>query len=447
MKFLTHPSPTLRYRNRSIRLTPEGVLFLFLTLLVGVTAINTGNNLLYLLMALMLTLIMISGVLSEWCLKGIQIEHRLPLHMFAQDSVACRWVVKNKKRFFPSFTIKIAVQYPDLISNQDALFTRILAGSTLFHTTPLVFGRRGMFCTKGYELSTAFPFGFFEKAVSISSPSEVVVYPKLHRLWMVQSSSRLGGDSQEVKKKGRGPALYNLRDYQHGDDSRNIHWKISARHAKLFIQEHEKEEERKVQIWLSNLLPVGARAATLKEGSSDAPTPRASTGKARRSLYPPVGARAAHTKESGRLTDSAAFVHGAPSSSRHEPSDLPAGRPVPPELTAEFDEAVSLAASLVHTFAQKGYGVGLSTLDHEIPPSQGISHRNRILHHLALVDLLTSKSPSHSFDRLAGRLTRSHQLILILPWEDPFWKAREAYFTKVITLSQWKATRAEDLTL
>ncbi len=423
MKFLTHPSPILRYRNRSIRLTPEGVLFLFLTLLVGVTAINTGNNLLYLLMALMLTLIMISGVLSEWCLKGIQVEHRLPLHIFAQDSVVCRWMVRNKKRFFPSFTIKVAIQYPDLVSNQDAFFTRILSGSTLSHTTTLVFGRRGTFCTKGYELSTAFPFGFFEKTVSISSPSEVVVYPKLHRLWMVQSGSQLAGDAQEVKKKGRGPALYNLRDYQHGDDSRNIHWKISARHAKLFIQEHEKEEERKVQIWLSNQLPVGARPETQKEESSDLPagrqvppTPRARAGKALRSLYPPA-----------------------------EVSDTESQ--LSPELAEQFEEAVSLAASLVHTFAQKGYGVGLSTLDRDIPPSQGISHRNRILHHLALVDTLSSKSLPKGVDRLTGRLSRSHQLILILPWEDPFWKAREAYFTKVITLSQWRATRTGELAL
>jgi uncharacterized protein (DUF58 family) len=416
MKFLTHPSPILRYRNRSIRLTPEGVLFLILTLLVGVTAINTGNNLLYLLMALMLTLIMISGVLSEWCLKGIQVEHRLPLHIFAQDSVVCRWMVRNKKRFFPSFTIKVTVQYPTLVSNQDAFFTRILSGSALSHTTALVFGHRGTFYTKGYELSTAFPFGFFEKTVSIPSPSEVVVYPKLHQLWMVQSGSLLAGDAQEVRKKGRGPALYNLRDYQHGDDSRNIHWKISARHAKLFIQEHEKEEERKVQIWLSNRLPVGARVETQKEGSSDASTPRARAGKALRSLYPP-----AETSDTESQLSS--------------------------ELAQQFEEAVSLAASLVHTFSQKGYGVGLSTLDREIPPGQGISHRNRILHHLALVDTVSSNSLPKGVDRLTGRLSRSHQLILILPWDDPFWKDRGAYFTKVITLSQWRATRTGEFAL
>jgi uncharacterized protein (DUF58 family) len=392
----------LKYRNRSIQLTPEGVLFLTLTVLVGVTAINTGNNLLYLLMALMLTLIMISGILSEWCLKGIQVEHRLPPHIFAHDPVVCRWVVRNKKSFFPTFTLKVIVQYPHMLTNQEAYFSRILAGSTLFQASTLTFGRRGEFRAKGYELSTAFPFGLFEKAISISAPSEVVIYPKLHRLWTVQSGALLAGDTQEIRKKGRGPTLYNLRDYQHGDDSRNIHWKISARQSKLFVKEHEQEDEHKIQIWLSNQLPVGARATSLALSSAD-----------------PKG------QASARI----GFAD--------------AGLSLPPELADQFEEAVSLAASLVHTFAQKGYGVGLSTLDREIPPRPGMSHCNRILHHLALVTVLPVKDHKNK-DHLTGRLlSRSHQLILILPWEDPFWKSRESSFTQVITPSSWKDTRAK----
>jgi len=371
-----------KYRNRSIRLTPEGVLFLILTLLVGVTAINTGNNLLYLLMALMLTLIMISGILSEWCLKGTQVEHRLPSHIFAHDPVVCRWIVRNKKSFFPTFTLKTVVQYPGLADHQEAFFVRILAGSTLFQTSTLTFGHRGMLHASGYELSTAFPFGLFEKAVSIPAPSEVVVYPKLHRLWTVQHGSLFAGDAQEIRKKGRGPTLYNLRDYQQGDDSRNIHWKISARQSKLFVKEHEQEDERKIQIWLSNQLPVGASNA---------------------------------------------------------------GPSLPPELAEQFEEAVSLAASLVHAFAQKGYGVGLSTLDREIPPRPGMSHCNRILHYLALVTTLSAKNIHKSADRLSGRLlSRPHQSVLVLPWEDPFWKSREASFTQVITPSQWKDSHAKE---
>ena len=403
-----------KYRNRSIRLTPEGVLFLILILLVGVTAINTGNNLLYLLMALMLTLIMISGILSEWCLKGVQIEHRLPSHIFAHEPVVCRWVVRNKKSFFPSFTLKAVVQYPDMTNNQAAYFAHILASSTLFQTSTLTFGRRGIFRAGGYELSTAFPFGLFEKAVSIPVSTETVVYPKLNRLWTVQSGSLFTGDNQALRKKGQGPTLYNLRDYQQGDDSRNIHWKISARQSKLFVKEHEQEDERKVQIWLSNQLPVGARAAARKEGSSDLPAlaVRQAGGKASAPMP-----NALHLGRTGKAQRSLYAL----------------------EVQEQFEEAVSLAASLAHAFAQKGYGVGLSTLDREIPPRPGMFHCNRILHHLAIVTILSVEDPHQNLDRLTGRLpSHSHQLILVLPWEDPFWKSREASFTQIITPSQWK---------
>jgi uncharacterized protein (DUF58 family) len=375
MKFFTSPSPSLKYRNRSIRLTSEGVLFLFLTLLVGITAINTGNNLLYLLMALMLTLIMISGILSEWCLKRIEIEHKLPPRIFAHEAVNCRWLVRNTKSFLPSFAINVMALYPGQAEQQGISITRILAGATSHLSASLAFHQRGIFHSSGYKLSTAFPFGFFEKSVSHSSSGELVVYPRLHRLWIVQGGSLLTGDGREVGKKGQGPALYNLRDYQHGDNPRDIHWKTSARQAKLFVKEHEKDDEPRVHIWLSNQLP-----------------PRSSS-----------------------------------------------------EAVSDFEEAVSLAASLVYAYAQKGYEVGLSTFDRDIPSRQGMNHCYGILKHLASIKPVFSESTPNTAYQLMGRLfMRPHQVILVLPWEDPFWKTKRNYFTKIITPGNWRQLQGQE---
>src|SRR5438105_13638821 len=55
------------YNYRSIRLTSDGTRFVVLTLAVGVAAINTGNNLLYLLLAMILSIIVHSGMISEQC--------------------------------------------------------------------------------------------------------------------------------------------------------------------------------------------------------------------------------------------------------------------------------------------------------------------------------------------------------------------------------------------
>src|SRR6185436_19935940 len=48
---------------RKLKFTREGKYFLGITLGVGFAAINTGNNLLYLLLGMLLSLIVLSGVM------------------------------------------------------------------------------------------------------------------------------------------------------------------------------------------------------------------------------------------------------------------------------------------------------------------------------------------------------------------------------------------------
>ena len=93
---------------RSIRLTPEGRGFLLLTLAVGIAAVNTGNNLFYLLLAMMLSLIVMSGILSEQCFRELQVKRWIPPHVFADEVSRVRLVLTNLKRLMPSFSMHIA---------------------------------------------------------------------------------------------------------------------------------------------------------------------------------------------------------------------------------------------------------------------------------------------------------------------------------------------------
>ena len=62
---------------RSLRATRAGWCFVAIIFGVGFAALNTGNNLLYLVFALMLAFLVLSGVLSEASLRGIRIERHL----------------------------------------------------------------------------------------------------------------------------------------------------------------------------------------------------------------------------------------------------------------------------------------------------------------------------------------------------------------------------------
>ena len=68
---------------RALRATRAGWCFIAIIFGVGFAALNTGNNLLYLVLALMLAFLVLSGLLSEASLRGLRVERHLPRELFA----------------------------------------------------------------------------------------------------------------------------------------------------------------------------------------------------------------------------------------------------------------------------------------------------------------------------------------------------------------------------
>src|SRR5271166_4047046 len=87
--------------------TKVGVIYVLVTLVIGIAALNTANNLLYIVVAAMLAAILVSGVVSARILRGLALEVRLPEHVFAGRPVAGRIALRNRRRFLPSFSIRV----------------------------------------------------------------------------------------------------------------------------------------------------------------------------------------------------------------------------------------------------------------------------------------------------------------------------------------------------
>ncbi|MFQ5991931.1 MAG: DUF58 domain-containing protein [Nitrospiraceae bacterium] len=239
------------YRYRSIRNTPEGTRYVLLTLAVGIAAINTGNNLLYLLLAMMLSLIIMSGLLSEQCLKQLDVRRRMPEHIFANRPATASLSVTNCKRRLPTFSLRVVDMIEETEVDRGMYLFHLPPRATVVHTYPTLIPRRGLYRIEQVKLFTRFPFGLFIKAATIPLLSEVIVYPDIKPLptALLQDLSALGQDLA-VPRRGSGVALYNLRNYRAGDDSRTIHWKTSARLSRLMVREHEAEDQRRVTLVL-----------------------------------------------------------------------------------------------------------------------------------------------------------------------------------------------------
>src|SRR5215510_7675755 len=90
---------------RRLSFTREGRIIVILSVGVGFAAINTGNNLLYLLLGWLLSFIIASGILSELTLKRLTVERRPPPRVFAGEPFLMEVVIKNDKANRASFSI------------------------------------------------------------------------------------------------------------------------------------------------------------------------------------------------------------------------------------------------------------------------------------------------------------------------------------------------------
>ncbi len=244
-------------RYRSTRLTSEGTRFLFFTLAVGVAAINTGNNLFYLLLAMMLSIILMSGIFAEQCLRRLEFHRHIPDLIFANEHTTATLVVTNRKSRLPSFSLHLF----DVIGEQEfdrgLTIRQLLPHTSQMLSYSLVATRRGRLDLSAVRVVTPFPFGLFIKKAYYPLGGSVIVCPEIKPLAseLVQEVVAMGHE-YNLHRRGYGSDLYNLRQYQTGDDSRNIHWGITAKTSKLIVRETEAEEQRRITLVVSTVAPA-----------------------------------------------------------------------------------------------------------------------------------------------------------------------------------------------
>ncbi len=244
--------------RREHRITLEGVIFVLVTFFIGFAAINTGTNLLYLIMSMMLSFFILSGYLSTNSLRKITVKRLAAHHISALEEAIVHIEVKNTKRRMSSYSLRIM----DYVESGE-----LVGVCYLFHISPgarqkvsykVRFPRRGLYALSRIRVVTRFPFGFFERAFSIKQRQEILVYPQIIDVRPILRGAKVDLGEYETGRKGHGISLYGLREYTPTDSARFIHWKVSARSSKIMVREFEKEEKKKVTLCLNNSLAAPA---------------------------------------------------------------------------------------------------------------------------------------------------------------------------------------------
>lgn len=240
---------------RKLKFTREGKYYLGITLGVGFAAINTGNNLLYLLLGMLLSLIVVSGVMSDLSLRHLTVTRRLPTRAQVGRGHLVEIEVYNHKKRIPSYAIEVEDLRAGQPADKRCFFLKISPSSAqvaAYRRTP---ARRGRDRHTGFRIATRFPFGLFEKSREVEAEGDLIIYPAVDpvRLPAEDAGRREGGSS--LSGRGGGDETFGLRPMREGDDPRDIYWKKSTLRDQLVLRERARETRPDVVIPLDAVRP------------------------------------------------------------------------------------------------------------------------------------------------------------------------------------------------
>jgi uncharacterized protein (DUF58 family) len=276
--------------------TRAGIVYVLMTVLIAVAALNTGNNLLYIVVAAMLAAILVSGIASAVVLGGLELDVSVPQHVFANTPVLGRVTVRNPRRWLPSFSIQVVpskrkkpgkhwalepatfpfpgkgrqwLLLPDRRVRrvpEMAPIPGIFEGAAHFPFLPpnsqvsadleLHFRRRGEYVEDSFGLSTRFPFSFLTKTRRLPLSRSVLVYPAVEAADdLLHILPTITGEL-ETFVRGRGYDLYRIREYMPEDSARHVDWKATARSGSLKVREFSREDERRIRLIFDNPPPT-----------------------------------------------------------------------------------------------------------------------------------------------------------------------------------------------
>ncbi|MGE0159632.1 MAG: DUF58 domain-containing protein [Gemmatimonadales bacterium] len=225
---------------RRIYFTAFGLAFTLGTVAVGFAAMNTANNLLYLLLGSMIGFMTVSSWLSEQAIRDVTIERKPPRSVAVGQDLRLQYEVTNRKRFLPSLALEIVETG---LPNR-AFVAHVAAKKGASARSVNSFVRRGIYPLRTVTISTSFPFGLFRKERDVEIPAEIVVWPRTDR--PVREPRTGGGRAPRVGRTARGAPgargeYRSLRGYRPGDDPRDIHWRSSARSPNPVVREYDAD--------------------------------------------------------------------------------------------------------------------------------------------------------------------------------------------------------------
>lgn len=194
-----------------------------MTLFLGFGAVNTGNNLLYLLVSALLGFMAISGILGHRNLRRVELSLEPPDEVYDGLETLLTLRVFNGGRL-PCFLLQAQ------LAQGRGRVIRVGRGETLRLSVPCLFEGRGVHREHPLVLTSRFPINFFIRSRTLVLGEPVVVFPAPRPCRAAGTEERPGrGMVPAPGTAGIEGEITRIGEYSGAEPIKMIHWKLSAR--------------------------------------------------------------------------------------------------------------------------------------------------------------------------------------------------------------------------
>ncbi|MEG4167708.1 MULTISPECIES: DUF58 domain-containing protein [unclassified Microcoleus] len=231
--------------NRAVTPAYAGWLLSGMTVFFFGSATNTMSGWLYVLSGGGLALLGVAAVLPGKSLRSLEVRRRPIEPVSAGDQITVELEIENRARQ-PKTLLQVIDILPFVLGEPVARPIEVIEPNSIYrHTYYLEVRQRGVYRWQEVNLRTAAPLGLFWCRRSRPVKAVAVVYPQVLPLSTCPLIDRIGQeDSPQFYNRSRSQTATegltrNLRPYRHGDPTRLIHWRTSARYGELRVRELE----------------------------------------------------------------------------------------------------------------------------------------------------------------------------------------------------------------
>jgi uncharacterized protein (DUF58 family) len=243
----------------------RGDYWLFLSILLLIISLILNQVPLLLISLLFLLTSGVSRLWNRFCLHRIEYQRSLSRnHVFFGEEIVYEMEVANRKPL-PLPWLQIEDELPEelpLVKGKTSMAheNRVILSNIFpinwYHRIKRRFtircSQRGCYFFGPTRISSGDLFGLFRRGMLIEKLDYLMVYPRLVPLERLGiPSQQLFGDIRLRKHLFQDPVLTaGVRDYQHGDSLKRIHWKSTARLGKLQTKIYEPTTVLDLSIFL-----------------------------------------------------------------------------------------------------------------------------------------------------------------------------------------------------